>query len=328
MKTITILIPETAVVQGIVDPQYLFSAVNQFLVSAGGQPAFKIQLAAIKKSVDLNNGMLTMHADVLLKDVKHTDVVIVPPVSGDMQTAIDKNKDLLPWIIKQHGKGAEVISLCLGAFLLASTGLLNGKSCSTHWVLANQFRNMFPDVKLVDDKIVTESNGIYTSGGATSYWNLLLRLVEKYTDRQTAILASKYFALEFDRNSQSQFMMFKGQKDHEDDAIRKAQEYIEQNYSEKITVDDLAEKFAIGRRSLERRFKKVTGNTIVEYMQRVKMEAAKKNFELSRKNVNEVMYEVGYSDTKAFRDVFKKVTGMSPLDYRTKYNKRTMVLAS
>src|SRR6476469_2195247 len=101
MKTITILIPETAVIQGIVDPQYLFSAVNQFMVSAGGQPAFKIQLAAVKKSVHLNNGMVTMHADVLLKDVKHTDVVIVPPVSGDMQTAIDKNAAYLPWIIKQ-----------------------------------------------------------------------------------------------------------------------------------------------------------------------------------------------------------------------------------
>ena len=123
-----------------------------------------------------------------------------------------------------------------------------------------------------------------------------------------------------DRNTQSQFVMFKGQKDHEDIAILKAQEFIENNYQEKITVDELADKFGIGRRTFERRFKKATSNTVIEYIQRVKIEAAKKQLESGRKNVTEVMYDVGYTDVKAFRDVFKKVAGMSPVDYRNKYN--------
>jgi transcriptional regulator GlxA family with amidase domain len=136
-----------------------------------------------------------------------------------------------------------------------------------------------------------------------------------------SIMAAKMFALEIDRKSQSPFIMFNGQKTHEDEPIKKAQEFIEANITEKISVEDLAMKYAIGKRHFERRFKKATNNSPLEYIQRVKMEAAKKHLESSRKNVNEVMYDVGYSDTKAFRTVFKKVTGLSPVEYRNKYNK-------
>jgi transcriptional regulator GlxA family with amidase domain len=177
----------------------------------------------------------------------------------------------------------------------------------------------------VDDRIITEDHGLYTSGGANSYWNLLLYLVEKFTDRDMAILASKVYALEIERTSQSPFIMFNGQKEHEDDDVRKAQEFIEKNVTEKISIEELALKYAIGRRSFEKRFKKATNNTPVEYIQRVKIEAAKRHFEASRKNVNEVMYEVGYSDTKAFRTIFKRITGLSPVEYRNKYNKKVLV---
>jgi len=187
---------------------------------------------------------------------------------------------------------------------------------------------MFPEIDLVDGNIITEAQGIYSSGGANSYWNLLLYLVEKYTNRETAILASKFFAIDIDRNSQSAFMMFQGQKDHDDEAVKKAQDYIEQNFQDKILVDQLAEKLAVGRRSFERRFKKATNNTVVEYLQRVKIEAAKRSFETSWKNITEVMFDVGYTDTKAFRDVFKKITGLTPVEYRNKYNKQTVALAA
>jgi transcriptional regulator GlxA family with amidase domain len=239
---------------------------------------------------------------------------------------MDVNRDLLPWITKHHAKGAEVASLCLGAFLLAATGLLNGRKCSTHWLFANQFKEMFPDVELVDGSIITDAQGLYSSGGANSYWNLLLYLVEKYTDRDTAILAAKYFAIDIDRESQLAFMMFQGQKGHEDAKIKKAQEFIDGNYQDKITVDQLADMLALGRRSFERRFKSATKNTVIEYIQRVKIEAAKRSFESSRKNITEVMFDVGYTDTKSFRDVFKKITGLTPIEYRNKYHKATPVL--
>jgi len=323
MKNISILVPETAVIEAVADPHYMFKAVNQFLIAADKEPLFHVELVGLSREVKLANSLFSVHTDRLLKDVDQTDLVFIPALSGDMRTAVELNKKLIPWIVKQHEQGAEIASLCLGAFLLASTGLLTGKKCSTHWGFANEFRHMYPDVELVDGAIITEEQRIYSSGGANSYWNLLLYLVEKYTDRETAILASKYFAVDIDRDSQSAFMLFQGQREHDDDSIITTQDFIEANYQEKITVDQLAGLVAIGRRSFERRFKKATNNTVIEYIQRVKIEAAKRRFENSQKNINEVMYDVGYTDTKAFRTIFKKITGLTPVEYRNKYNKMT-----
>ena len=324
MKNIAILVPETAVVEAVADPRYMFTAVNEFLKSKGKPPLFNVQLVGLSKEVKVADGIFSIHTDAILKNAKKPDLIVIPAISGDLQHAIKLNQEFVPWIVRHYKSGAEVASLCLGAFILASTGLLSGRTCSTHWLFSNEFRTMFPDVELLDNRIVTEQSGLYSSGGANSYWNLLLHLVEKYTNRELAILASKFFVLDISRTSQSPFSIFKGQKIHNDGDIIKVQEFIENNYSEKITVDDLCEKFGIGRRTFERRFKKATNNTVLEYLQRVKIEAAKKELETGRKTVSEVMYDVGYTDTKAFRDVFKKVTSMSPVDYRNKYNKVDM----
>lgn len=325
MKNVSILILETAVIEAIADPHYIFKAVNQFLQASGKSPLFNVQLVGLTKEVKLEGSLYTVHPDKLLHEVSKTDLIFIPAISGNIETALKLNQEFTPWIVSQHNKGAEVASLCIGAFLLASTGLLNGKKCSTHWNAANTFRNMFPEVELVDGSIITEEHGIYSSGGANSYWSLLLYLVEKYTDRDTAILASKYFAVDIDRDSQAAFMMFEGQKNHDDAAILKAQVFIEEKYADKLSIAELADHAAIGRRSFERRFKKATNNTVVEYIQRVKIEAAKRSFESSQKNINEVMFDVGYTDTKAFRTVFKKVTGLTPIEYRNKYNKQETV---
>jgi transcriptional regulator GlxA family with amidase domain len=320
MKHISILVPNEAVLASIEDPRYMFTAANEFLEADGKPALFNVQLVGLTKEVKLHNGAFTVHADALIHEIKKTDLIFIPALIGDMKKGLEMNQDFIPWIISHHKKGAEVASLCIGAFLLASTGLLDGKKCSTHWRSANLFREMFPEVELVDDRIITEEQGLYSSGGANSYWNLLLHLLEKNTNRGMAILAAKVFAVEFDRKNQSAFIMFNGQKAHEDIPVKKAQEFIENNIGEKISVEELAERFAIGKRHFERRFKKATNNTPVEYIQRVKVEAAKKSLETSRKNVNEVMFDVGYSDSKAFRSVFKKITGLSPMDYRNRYN--------
>src|SRR5215204_4364778 len=321
MKHISILVPESAVLAAIDDPRHVFSMVNSFFEQAKKPAIFDIKLVGMAKEIKLHNSLFTVHTDLLLDEVKKTDLIFIPAFSGDLGMALKTNKEMIPWIVEQYEKGAEVVSLCVGAFMLAKTGLLDGKKCSTHWRAADEFRKMFPEIELVTDKIITEEQGIYTSGGATSYWNLLLYLVEKYTNRETAIMTSKIFAIDIKRDSQTQFIIFKGQRAHADEDVKKAQKYIENNFQEKFTIDELSSACALGRRSLERRFKKATNNTVSEYIQRVKIEAAKKSFETSRKNISEVMFDVGYSDTKAFRGIFKKITGMTPFDYRNKYNK-------
>jgi transcriptional regulator GlxA family with amidase domain len=275
----------------------------------------------------LSGGLFTVNTDMLIHDIEKTDLIIIPAIDGEITQAIERNKEFLPWIINQYKGGAEIASLCLGAFLLASTGLLKGRKCATHWMATNDFRRMFPDVDLVTEKIITDEHGIYSSGGAFSYLNLILYLIEKYAGRNIAVLCAKVFAIEIERDNQLSFTIFQGQKSHEDEPIKKAQEFIEHNFRDKITVDQIASMLALGRRNLERRFKKATANSVIEYMQRVKIEAAKVGLESSRNNVNDVMYDVGYTDPKAFRMTFKKITGLSPVQYKSKYN-RQMATAS
>jgi transcriptional regulator GlxA family with amidase domain len=322
MKHISILVPRGAVALGCIEgPHKLFTLINDFLVRMGKPPEFSLHLVGISEEPQKYDSVFAVFPDATIKNTKKTDLIIIPAINGDKQEVLELNQPFIPWMLSQYKQGAELASLCVGTFLLAGTGLLHDRSCTTHWQSVNDFRKMFPTARLIDNKIITDEHGIYTSGGANLFWNLLLYLVEKYTNRELAILASKYLIIEIERKSQSPFILFSGQKEHDDDEIRNAQEFIESHFEEKLTVDQISAKFAIGRRSLERRFKKATSNTVTEYMQRVKIEAAKKSFETSRKNINEVMQDVGYADTKAFREVFKKFTGMSPIDYRNKYNK-------
>ncbi len=319
MKHISILVPKGAILGSLEGSRQIFTQVNTFLESKGAPPLFNVQLVGLSKETPLSGGLFTANSDAVIDDIKKTDLIIIPALDGDLTQAIEQNREFIPWMTGHRKNGSEIASLCLGAFLLASTGLLNGKRCATHWMAANEFKKMFPEVILVTEKIITDEQGIYSSGGAFSYLNLILYLVEKYAGRAMAILCAKVFAIEMERDTQSSFIIFQGQKDHEDEAIKKAQLYIEKNFHERILVDDVASIVSLSRRNLERRFKKATANSVVEYIQRVKIEAAKTSLEKKRDNVNEVMYKVGYTDTKAFRSTFKKITGLSPVQYRNKF---------
>ncbi len=326
MKHLTILVPDGQNnLSSIVGAYKIFSRANEYWKGLGKKELFTIQLAGISKKVDFYDGLFSVKPHTHISSITKTNLIIIPSLNHNYEKAVKGNKEVIDWIAKQYKHGAEVASICTGAFLLASSGLLDGKTCSTHWAVAENFRKMFDKVDLQTDKLITDENGIYTNGGAYSFLNLILYLVEKYYDRQTAIYCSKVFQIEMDRNSQSAFILFKGQKLHSDETIKKAQTYMENNLHEKISVEQLSAKFSVGRRNFDRRFIKATGNTPIEYLQRVKIESAKKALETSRKTVNEVMYDVGYSDVKAFREVFRKVTGISPIEYRSKYNKEASV---
>lgn len=321
MKHVSIIIPNGHFsLVNVEGTHQILGWVNGFLEQQGNQPIFNLNLVGLKKPVTQANGLFSIHPQYTIDEIGHTDVVVVPAIHGNFEMVLENNQELLPWLVEKYNNGAELVSYCIGTFVLAKTGLLKGKQCSTHWQYANEFRELFPEALLMDDRIMTEDTGIYTSGGAYSFTNLLVYLIEKYVGREVAVIASKGFMIDIDRESQSPFTMFKGQKRHEDLEVLEAQNFIEKNYQKKLTVDELCEQYNISRRTFERRFKKATANTVLEYIQRVKMEAAKKDLESANKTVNEVMYDVGYSDTKAFRDIFKKVTGMTPVSYKNKFS--------
>lgn len=325
MKQLIILVPDGQNnLSSIVGAYKIFTRANEYWVNTGKKEIFKIQLAGTSKKVELYEGLFTVKPHTHIATIKHTDLIIIPSLNHNYEEAVKGNQLMIDWIAKKYKAGAEVASICTGAFLLASTGLLDGKNCSTHWAAADSFRKWFPKVNLHADQLITDENGIYTNGGAYSFLNLMIYLVEKYYDRQTAIFCSKVFQIEIDRQSQSAFTIFTGQKKHDDEMIKQAQAYIENKLEEKISIEHLSSHFSIGRRNFDRRFIKATGNTPVEYAQRVKIESAKKTLETSRKTISEVMYAVGYTDVKAFREVFRRITGLSPLEYKQKYNKEVL----
>lgn len=323
MKHITLLYPEgqcnLSTIACIVGTVEILARAGDYWIQRGNKQQYKVVVAATTPKDAYIGNLVSLKPDTYISDIDKTDLIIIPSAMPGNPTS--DRQAMFDWISRQYKAGAEIASMCSGAFILAATGIMDGRSCSTHWLYADRFKEMYPDVNLHSDRLITDEKGIYTNGGAYSFLNLVIYLVEKYYDRQTAIFCSKVFQIELDRNSQSAFAIFSGQKRHGDTMVQKAQDYIEHNIDEKISIESLSAKFAVGRRNFDRRFIKATGNTPVEYAQRVKMESAKKTLESTRKTVNEVMYEVGYSDIKAFREVFRKITGLSPLEYKNKYNK-------
>jgi len=325
MKQVTIVVPKgKANLSSITGSFQILTSANRYWQRMGNKPMMEVRIAGFMSELKLDAGFFSIHP-VNINELKKTDLLIIPAVSYD-DSLIKENEALISWIRDQYKTGAEIATMCSGAFLLAATGLLEGRTCSTHWNLADNFRRLFPNINLLADKLITAEKGIYTNGGAYSFLNLMLFLVEKYFDRQTAIFCSKTFQIDMDRTSQSPFSIFETQKNHGDELVCRAQTYIEENLTEKISFEELASKLAISRRNFDRRFIKATSNTPVEYLQRVKVEVAKKTLEKGRKSIFEVMNDVGYSDDKAFREVFKKITGLSPLDYRAKYNKEAVLV--
>jgi transcriptional regulator GlxA family with amidase domain len=326
MKHVTIVVPDGYADLGTISGTLeILNRANEYWQRMGNKPMMEVCVAGFVTELRLDFGFFSVYPKNI-DQVKQTDLVIIPSVSHYYGTTIEKNADLISWIREQYKSGAEIASICTGAFLLAATGLLEGRNCSTHWVAEAEFRRQFPTVNLHVDKLITAEKGIYTNGGAYSFLNLILFLIEKYFDRQTAIVCSKMYQIDIDRTSQSPFIIFQTQKNHGDDMVIEAQTFIEANLSERISFEELAYKLATSRRNFDRRFIKATGNTPVEYLQRVKVEVAKNILEKGRKSIFEVMNEVGYSDDKAFREVFKKITGLSPLEYRAKFNKEAVLV--
>ncbi len=294
--------------------------VNDFLKYQGRPPYYQVEIIGADKKAKLNNGLYDINIQHTIDEIGKTDVVLLPLTCGDFKKSIQANQKYTDWVVTQYAAGAEIVSLDVASFFLASTGLLNNRQCAVHWAAQNDFRDMYPGVHVVEDTIITDEQGIYTCGGGYSYLNLLLYIIEKHLGRPLAIIAAKMFEIDIDRKTQNQFMIFVGQKKHGDHTVLAAQDMVEHNPTETFAIEDVCVKLNVGRRSFERRFKKCTGNSITEYIQRVKVEYAKRQLETNSKTINEIIYELGYADIDWFRKLFKKHTDLSPVDYRKKYS--------
>lgn len=284
------------------------------------QPVFNIQLVVpdVKEQVLPSYERYT---SVGLEDAAIPNIVLIPAfVSDNLPEALAANRAFIPWIQSQYENGAEIASFCTGAFLLGLTGLLNGKPATTHIMSCAAFAGEFPEVLLQSDKVLTAAEGIYTSGGATSTFHLLLYLIEKHCGRPVAVHVAKVFAIDMDRYTQAYFSVFLPDKHHTDDLITEVQQRMEKGYKDANTVEGFMEDIPASRRNFVRRFKMATGITPIEYLQKTRIEAAKRLLEQTGNSVLAVMLDCGYNDVKAFRKVFRKEVGLTPTEYRGKFS--------
>jgi transcriptional regulator GlxA family with amidase domain len=321
MKEVAILIHEDAVFSTVSGAMDMLIHTNRLFHESGRPLPFKIMLAGEKTENTFLRNPEPYVGYSSIADLKDPDLIIVPAFYGDRATIPQKHQTLIRWIDGMNKKGVEVASLCSGSYFLAEAGLLSGRSCTSHWFDKDDIMTRYPDVNFLSDMVITDDRGIYTSGGAFSSLNLVLYLIDKFCGREVGIWASKMFSLDMDRTSQSHFAVFMGQHQHNDNEILKAQSYIEKNHSQQLNIDEIAEHTNMSKRNFIRRFKKATQNTPFEYLQRVKIESAKKALEKGAQNINLLMYDAGYNDIKTFREVFKKITGLTPQDYRKKYSR-------
>lgn len=301
----------------------VFESVNNMYAVNQQAPFFHMHLVVPDQAGVEMLPQYGRYPTVALKEIVKPDLILIPAFTpGDMDASLAANTPFIPWLRQQHHAGTEIASFCTGAFLLAATGLLNGKPATTHINACQAFAGRFPDVLLQSGRVLTAASGVYTSGGATSTFHLLLHLVEKYCGQDMAIKAAKLFAIDMDRGTQSYFGMFLPERKHTDPLISEVQQRMENSFREARNVESFMENIPASRRNFVRRFKQATGITPIEYLQKTRIEAAKKMLEQTSNSILTVMLECGYNDIKAFRKVFRKEVGLTPTEYRLKFGSR------
>jgi transcriptional regulator GlxA family with amidase domain len=328
MKHISIVVYEDVLPTALSSTLALLTGANEAVLRTGKEAPFQIELVGVQdKQVQLNLPV-QFQCGKLLSDVAETDVIVIPPMNTEAENIdnlLSKNSGLTHWIFEKYQRKTQIISLCTGAYFVAECGLLNGLPATSHWGAMDDMRKRYPLVNFRPERVVTQAEAVITGGGGFSALNALLYFIEKNCGKEIAINLSKYYALDYGRTSQSLFTVFSGQRHHHDEDIHKAQTYIENEFKSDISVDQIAGEVNMSKRNFIRRFKSATSLNPIEYIQRIKIEAAKKCLEEGELNIATVTYAVGYNDLKTFRAVFKRITGLTPIEYRNRYNTETLL---
>jgi len=319
MLSVALLVPHGAALPGLEQARQGLLVANAHRRERGLPAAFDVFCLAATPTVSLDGGRLQVRADRTLADTGPIELALVPPVHGPLGEVLPANGALVDWLRGHYQAGGMVGSLCMGAALVAEAGLLDGRQAAVHWGVCAAYGRQFPRVRWLAEQVVHQDGRLYTSGGASSSAQLILRLIEQYAGRDVAIWCAKWFQLDWQRTSQLPYTIFSGPRHHTDELVAAVQDYLELHYAHRQGIEQLASRFTVTRRTLERRFRQATGHTLGEYLQRIRIEAAKQRLETTRRSVSEVMGEVGYLDDKSFREVFRKHCGMSPMAYRARY---------
>jgi transcriptional regulator GlxA family with amidase domain len=288
-----------------------------------GEP-FEVEIVSERAGTIEGPSGLTINAQRSVGEVDRTDVVIVPSM------ALDEEVDWMPgrypalvaWIRTMHDRGATVCSACSGGMLTAETGLLDGHEATTHWVTEAYFREHHPDVVLrLDEALVVSGEGgrLVTSGAATAWHDLAMYLVARHVGPATAQALARFHLVQWHRGGQGAYQVFDPGTDHGDAVVLAAQRWIADNYAVAAPVAEMVRRSGLSSRTFKRRFRAATGETTISYVQRIRVERAKRGLETGSVPIEEISWAVGYEDAASFRRLFKRVTGLTPGEYRRRF---------
>jgi transcriptional regulator GlxA family with amidase domain len=324
MIDVTILYCPDGSISSSVAPLEVFYAAGtrwNLCVSAAPEPRFKITTVSVDGQPVIGGAGVRIIPDLPLSAIEQTDLVLIPAGGTDIDVMIEKNAAAIPWLRKLHAKGALVAGVCTGVAILAEAGLLEGRRATTHWAVADYFRQRFPNVDWQPQLCVTEDRGVLCGGGVYASIDLALYIVEKLCGRDVAMGCAKSLVVQMPRTYQTGFSVVPFGSDHSDALIRRAEDWLHNHFPDDIELDELAADLALTPRTFLRRFKAATGETPLVYLQRLRTEAAKRMLEDDRLTIQEVGLAVGYEDVAFFRDLFKRHVGLPPGAYREHYGR-------
>lgn len=320
MKNLGLILPSDYKLLSIAAILDVFETVNRIYAESRREIPFMIHIVRTPEQIKKDGCSFHGYPVKSIKSKLKVDIALIPSfTTTNMTDTLLKNQLYIPWLHRQYLEGAEIASFCTGAFLFGASGLLNGKAATTHIDACSRFSTSFPSVILKPDHVVTVDGRFYTSGGSTSTFHLLLRLVQKYCGNEVTIRIAKIFAIDMDRYRQSYFGTFVPRHNHNDDLVKKVQDNIETKFREIGSIEEIIRNIPSSRRNIVRRFKQATGIPPIGYLQNVRIESAKKQLEQTNQNINEIIEYTGYTDPKSFRKTFIRIVGMTPLEYREKF---------
>ena len=290
-----------------------------FLTGGRQVPRFRVTTASVDGRAVRCDGPIHIQPDVAITAIRKTDLIFIPTTGLRFDDMVEVYGPIVPWLRRWHKRGAAIASVCSGVGLVAATGLLDGKRATTHWGLAELFREKYPKVKWMPELMVTEDRGMYCGGGVHAALDLSLYLVEQFCGHEVALQSAKAMLIDTPRAWQSGFAIVPLKTEHSDETISKAQEWLHQNFHQTFPLEAPARRVGMSLRNFVRRFKQATGDSPLLYLQKLRIAAAKRLLEGHHRTMQEVSGAVGYQDVAYFRQLFQRHTGASPSAYRRRF---------
>jgi transcriptional regulator GlxA family with amidase domain len=322
MIDVTILFPDQTFSSTATGPMEVFRTAGTLWNSfTGAQPCPQFRVTTVSvdgRAVDCD-GPIRIEPSKSIADIRKTDLIFIPSTGIGIDDVVERNGPIVPWLLRWHGRGVPIASVCSGVGLVAAAGMLDGKRATTHWSLAERFRQKYPKVRWMPELMVTEDHGFYCGGGVNAALDLSLYLVERFCGHDVAMQSAKALLIEMPRAWQAGFSIVPLKTEHSDETISRAQEWLHKNFAQSFPLEAPAERVGMSLRNFLRRFKQATGDSPLIYLQKLRVAAAKRLLESDHRTMQEISDAVGYQDVVFFRKIFQRHTGVSPSAYRQKF---------